>query len=175
MPNTNSYRLVIDVSALEEKKSVVAKSNGTGAGSGTAGKSDGADLQGTMSKVEKNAGKAVLGMVSYATASSFADRLITNELSVVELSTGAREYEQRLQFGYSVGKTAVNAAVALGVGIGTGTWPIVLAGLAVAGVGKLMEINQNTRRLNMSENLEDISIGFANTRAGVSGRRGQNQ
>ena len=93
MPNTNSYRLVIDVSALEEKKSVVAKSNGTGAGSGTAGKSDGADPLGSVSKVEKNAGKAVLGMVSYATASSFADRLITNELLVVELSTGAREYE----------------------------------------------------------------------------------
>ena len=174
MPNTNSYRLVVDVSALEEKKGVVAQGNGTGAGSGTAGQSA-ADPIGNDSVVGKNAGKAVVGMVSYATAASFADQLITNELSVVELSTGAREYEQRLQYGYSIGKTAVNAAVSLGVGIATGTWPVVLAGLAIAGVGKAISLGQEYRKLEMRENIEDIGIGFAQTRAGVSGRRSREQ
>ena len=166
MADEHTYTLIVDASGLEQEKSAVTPSGAT------ASRNTSSQGGGT---VGKNMEKAVVGMVSYATAASFADQLVTNELSVVELSTGAREYEQRLQYGYSLGKTAVNAAVSLGVGIATGTWPVVLAGLAVAGVGKAISLGQEYRKLEMRENIEDIGIGFAQKRAGVSGRRGSTQ
>lgn len=171
MPNTGNYHLYVHTSGGSAQKSPVAKNasgTGEGTGSANAGQSYG-------EKVGKNTEKALEGMVSYNLAASFADQLISYEVSTVELRTGAREYEQQLQFGYGLAKKGVSAAVSLGIGIATGTWPLVVAGLAVSGLKKVVEIGQNVRTLGMQENLEGVSINFANVRAGVSGRRGQNQ
>lgn len=170
MPNTGNYHLYIHSPVVSTQKSPVAK-NASGTGEGTGAKAE--DDYGE--KVGKNTEKALEGMVSYNLAASFADQLISYEVSTVELRTGAREYEQQLQFGYGLAKKGVSAAVSLGIGIATGTWPLVVAGLAVSGLKKVVEIGQNVRTLEMQENLEGVSINFANVRAGVSGRRGQNQ
>lgn len=170
MPNTGNYHLYIHSPVVSTQKSPVAKgANGTGNGTGSTEGEAGGGLG--LSRTER----ALKGMVTYAAVSSFADRLISNELSTVELRTGAREYEQQLQFGYGLAKKGVNAAVTLGIGIATGTWPVIMVGAVLAGATKMAEIGQNMRVLEMQENLEGISIQMANTRAGTSGRRGQNQ
>lgn len=54
------------------------------------------------------------------------------------------------------------------------------AGIAAAGVGlsylmKFIGWQQNSVRLDLEQNLENVSIGMANIRAGTAGRRSPNQ
>lgn len=116
-----------------------------------------------------------MGLVSYSSIAATADKLIGYEVSQVELRTGAREYEQKLQFGYSMAKKGVGIGAAVVGGIATGNLPAVAIGLVAAGINSVIKISQNANTLRTQESLENISIGMANVRAGTAGRRSPNQ
>ncbi len=137
--------------------------------------SDGSTKKTPEEKRAEGAMKAMRGMVSYASIRAFASNLISYEISQVELRTGAREYEQKLRFGYEAANKLLNIATATGVGFKTGG----AIGAAIGFLGSTfytaLGYMQNANTLRTQQNLEDISIGMANIRAGVSGRRGANQ
>ena len=114
-------------------------------------------------------------MVSFAAVRTFADRLISYEISQVSLRTGAREYEQKLQFGYDLLNKGLNVGMATAAGFAAGG--VVGAGVALIGstIYSLIGYAQNANTIATNKSLEDISIGMASERAGVSGRRGATQ
>lgn len=165
------YSITINIGNLPESDGATAKS----AKKTTAEEeSGGMGVAGAYSAIKK----ATLGIVSYATAKSFADQIIGFNISQVSLQTGANEYEQRLSMGYEIGNSVVGAGVSLLTGALVGG----PAGLAVAAVGvvlngahKLIQIQQRQQEIDTQADLENVSIGLARRRSGFTGSRSINQ
>ena len=159
----NEYRIVLELPAEDDSGGVVS---GGGAKRPT---------QTAEEKQAAGAERAVKGLVSFSAVRAFANNLISYEISQVELRTGAREYEQQLRFVYNTTNQLLNIGMATAAGAVAGG-PV---GAIAAFIGSTMYTAigymQNANTLRTKQNLEDISIGMANLRAGVSGRRGQNQ
>ncbi len=122
--------------------------------------------------------KAAKRMVTFAAVKSTADTLVNHRINTVSLRTGATEYEQRLSLQYNTASQIVGAGASLVIGGMTGgPAGIVIAamGIAVSGMHKAISIAQKEDTLRTQESLENISIGMATVRAGVSGRRSKNQ
>ena len=145
-----------------------------GSGSVVAGQTTAQKLTPAEQRAQ-GAAKAVKGMVSYASVRAFASNIISYEISQVSLRTGAKEYEQKLRFGYDVANKLLNVATATAVGAQMGG----IIGAAVGFVGSTVYTAigymQAANTLRTRENLENISIGMANLRAGASGRRSSKQ
>lgn len=160
--NNNRYEIIVKIGGGEEEGgSAVAGSSTEGtSGEHVVGGGEGRNLQ-----------RAAKKLFSYGTISSCVDRFATYHLSQVELSTGAKEYEQRLSSSYSVAKQVVDAGVAFGVGIATGNPVLAAIGLVTSVVGSVVSYAQSVSTLRKKETLENVSISMQNMRAGVSGRR----
>ena len=120
----------------------------------------------------ESAKSAVHKIVSRATAMAVADKLISYDISTVSLRTGAKEYEQKLQFGYSL---IQQTAVPLAVGAATGGLAGAAIGIAFSFVMQGIGWVQNAQTIRYNQELENISISMANTRAGVTGSRSNKQ
>ena len=118
---------------------------------------------------------AVKKIVSYATIKATADQVISGNLSMVELNTGSAEYEQRLQAGYNLGKQIWNAGEIFVLGGLAGGLPGAIAGLFISGVHMAISYSFRAATLAKEENLENVSIGLMNVRAGTAGRRSRDQ
>ena len=133
---------------------------------------EGGETKGYWAKSAESAKSAAQKIVSGATAIAVADKLISYEVNSVSLRTGATEYERKLQFGYSTFKQTV---LPLAIGAATGGLPGAVIGglfsLAMQGISW----TQNAQTIRYNQNLEDISIGMANIRAGVTGSRSNRQ
>lgn len=167
MNNKNKYDIYLHLDELSDNKSAVA---GAGSGSTDTDDSQGGGGDRVVNKLKK--------MVSFAAVKSTADRIASYKISQVTLKTGAAEYEERLSYIQTAVSQTVGAGAAL-VAAGMAGGP---AGLAVAGLGiatsavnKLISILQKNNTLQLQESLENVSIGMARVRAGVSGRRAKNQ
>lgn len=123
-------------------------------------------------KSADSAKAAAQKIVSVGTAASIADKLISYEVNSVSLRTGATEYEQKLQFGYS---TLKSTAVPLVVGAATGGLPGAAIGLVMGLAMQGIQWAQNARTMIFNQNLENVSIGMATVRAGVTGSRSDKQ
>lgn len=128
-----------------------------------------------MSKTSQGAMRAVKGMVSYGAVRAFANNLISYELSQVNLRTGAAEYEQKLQFGYEMANKAINIGTATITGAMAGGPVGAIVGLLGSTMYTLIGYAQNYNTIQTKQTLENISLGMASQRAGISGRRGANQ
>lgn len=124
---------------------------------------------------EQGAVNAVKGMVTFAAVRGFANNLIGYEISQVSLRTGAKEYEQKLQFAQNVGNQIINIGMATAIGASTGGAVGAVVGFLGSTVYTAISYAQNANTIATKKNLEDISIGMAGVRAGVSGRRGATQ
>lgn len=162
----NEYHLYIHADEVGEKKKVVA---------GEKNENKTSTPKSYGEKTADSAAKAVKSMVSYNTAKSFADNIISYELSQVNLRTGAAEYEQKLQFAQTAVNKFRDTAVSVGIGLATGNAPLAIFGAVTSLFGTLISYAQRANTLRTQENLENISIGMASRRAGVSGRRGEHQ
>ena len=168
MADSREYHIIVHFDGAEDKKSAVAGTGTGSTGTDTASGSGGSDKL-------VNAAKQ---MVSFAAVKSTADQLINYEISQVALETGATEYEQRLSYSYNVASQVVGAGASLVIGAATGGpvgFALAAVGIVTSGVQKLIGIAQKQRQLNTEQSLENISIGMATVRAGVTGRRSANQ
>lgn len=163
MAENNTYHLYVHFGSGDKKSAVSTANRSTN-------EQDAED-----GKTAAGAERALRGMVSYASVRAFANNLISYEISQVELRTGAREYEQKLRFGYDMFNKGLNIGTATFMGAATGG----VIGAAVGFIGSTMYTAlgylQSSNTLRTQQNLEDISINLANLRAGVSGRRGSRQ
>lgn len=156
-----------------DNRTPVAQSNteSGASSSGSTGSGDGA-------LTVKDAVRAAKKVVAYTGIKQIANSVISYEVSTVNLRTGAAEYQQKVQFAYSEGAQALSSVGSILMG-GIMGGPVG-AGIAAAGVGlsylmKFIGWGQNAQRLETEQNLESISLNFASIRAGVSGRRSNNQ
>lgn len=152
-----TYQIIIKLPGQGEQQSVVSGQKKT--------------TSSNTPKQTSKAEKTMMGIVSYSTISHFVDNLVTYDISQVELTTGAKEYEQKLQFHYGVAKKGLGIIVAGITGGLTG------AGIAALGTAIYSAISygQSMMAIERKQHLEDISIGMASIRAGISGRRSPNQ
>lgn len=146
----------------------VAENSSMAGGGETAGKSE-------SDNTAKGIQSAARKIVSYSAVKSTADQVISGRLNSVELSTGAKEYEERLNAGYNIGKQIWNAGEAILIGAATGGLAGAIAGLAISGVHSLISYQQRRATLAREEALENVSINLMNIRAGTDGRRGRTQ
>lgn len=160
----DGYHIYIHLGELTGESSVAGEQGG--------GETKERETSSKADKTAQSAYRAVKRMVSYASVRSVADKLLSYQIEQVELKTGAVEYEQRLSSSYNIGKQVLDAGVSLGVGIATGTWPLVVIGMVTQGINKLIEIGQTYQRLAREESLEGVSIRMQTVRAGATGRRG---
>lgn len=111
-------------------------------------------------------------IVSTGTVISVADNLISYDVGTISLRTGATEYEQKIQFAYSKVK---EFALPIALGVSTAGVPGAIVGgifsLAMQGISWA----QNTQTIAYKRQLENVSIGMASVRAGVTGSRSDRQ
>lgn len=163
MANKNEYiiRIKADGSSGSGKSPVTDPSGSTATDEGSGEKS-------YWAKSAESAKTAAQKIVSVGTAAAVADKLISYEISSVSLRTGATEYEQKLSYAYS---TIKSTALPLVMGAVTGGLPGALIGglfsLAMQGISWA----QNAQTINYNKQLENISMGMASMRAGVTGSR----
>lgn len=162
MPDTGKYVTTIIIKTEGGSKSPVSGSKKT-------------DEEKYREKWNNSLEKGLKGLVSYSAVSSTADNLITYEINQVELRTGAREMEQRMQTVYNFGKKALNTTVALGIGLATGNFPLVAIGAVTSVFNSAISIAQKQRTIDTQQTVENVSINMQNERAGVQGRRGTRQ
>lgn len=162
MPDTGNYVTTIIIKTDGGSKSPVSGSKKT-------------DEEKYQEKWNNSLEKGLKGLVSYSAVSSTADNLITYEINQVELRTGAREMEQRMQTVYNFGKKALNTTVALGIGLATGNFPLVAIGAVTSVFNSAISIAQKQRTIDTQQTVENVSINMQNERAGVQGRRGTTQ
>ncbi len=162
MPDTGKYVTTIIIKTEGGSKSPVSGSKKT-------------DEEKYREKWNNSLEKGLKGLVSYSAISSTADNLITYEINQVELRTGAREMEQRMQTVYNFGKKALNTTVALGIGLATGNFPLVAIGAVTSVFNSAISIAQKQRTIDTQQTVENVSINMQNERAGVQGRRGTTQ
>lgn len=165
MSSNNTYHIYVHGDG-ENNPSVV---------SGGGGNVTGTEQAQQPSKTEQGAVNAVKGMVSFAAVRGFANNLISYEISQVSLRTGAREYEQKLQFAQQVGNQVLNIGLATAGGFAAGGAVGALVGFLGSTIYTAISYAQNANTIETKQNLENISIGMASVRAGVSGRRGATQ
>ena len=165
MSSNNTYHIYVHGDG-ENKPSVV---------SGGGGNVTGTEQAQQPSKTEQGAVNAVKGMVSFAAVRGFANNLISYEISQVSLRTGAKEYEQKLQFAQQVGNQGINIGLATAGGFAAGGPIGALVGFVGSTLYTAISYAQNANTIETKQNLENISIGMASVRAGVSGRRSSTQ
>ena len=156
MVNSSLPPIVIDLSSGGKKKAVAQNNAPT---------SDSSQSAGT------NIEKAMKNLVSYGAIKHTADKIVSYQIGTVELRTGAREYEQKLQFGYQVGGKLLNTAVMIGGAAATGNLPLAVIGVATSAMSTGLDIWQKQNTININENREDIAIAMQMNRAGNLGRR----
>lgn len=133
------------------KDPVASPSGGKSASSSPDQSSDG--LNGVQNALKR--------LISFGTVRHFATKVAQNNVSTVEMRTGAREYEQKLQFGMQTLNTAVDIGMAFVVNPALGALSLVMRT-----VDSIMNYTQRVRELKIAENREDISLGLARLRAG---------
>lgn len=156
----DGYHIYIHLDELAEESSVAG---------------GGGDARSQKSYSEKSAQsvqKAVKGIVSYSSAKSTADKIISYEIGHVGLQTGAREYEQRLEQGYSIAKQVWSVGESIVIGAATGNLPLALAMIAVSGIQFGISAAQKYQTIRTEKALEDTSLGMSRIRAGIAGSRG---
>lgn len=168
MPSDNEYIIHVVNDDGDNSGPVTPASAGAtqdNAGDGLSGKPN-------WSKSADAAKSAAKKIVSTATVASVADTLISYQINTVSLRTGAREYEQRLQFGYSTFKQ-ISTSIIGGAMVGG---PVGAAAGLFLGVG-LQAINwvQNGATIQLNRQLENISLGMASERAGYNNSRSEKQ
>ena len=159
MPITNTYHLYVDVTGLHESESAVA-----GEKSSSSGESQESQFEQAVSKKAKN-------LITYATLVGTAQKIVTNEVSLMKTKTGALEYEQKIQATRKFTNPIVSA-----VGVGLATGNVYMAGFTLLAeyVSLGIDIMQTQRRLGIEETVEDIGQSFQSRRIGVNSRRNNN-
>lgn len=166
MLNASELKITINIADLEQTSKTTAQST-TPTQSADASEPT-QDSGGAQAK------RLVKRIVSYKTAEHFVDRAVSYGISTITLRTGAREYEERLNFVYSEGKHLVDsgAAIVTGAKVGGPMGAAVAAvGVALSYINKAIGWAQNANRLRIQQAREDISIRMASVRAGSLGRR----
>lgn len=108
---------------------------------------------------------------AYGIAKSAMSKIVTHTINTVSLRTGQTEYQQRLQFQYEIASRGFNILESVVVGAMVGNAPGAILGAATSLGSALHDLYNRSDTLRISRNLENISIGLADIRAGARADR----
>lgn len=108
------------------------------------------------------------------------NQIASNRISVVSLSTGAKEQQERLSFAYSMAQQISNATMSIAMGAAFGGAPGAIIGLVTSAASSALNYGFKTRELQMQQDIENVELKYSNIRAGgmvasYSGSRRHNQ
>lgn len=115
------------------------------------------------------------GLVAYGKVKPWVNRVISHEVSMVELRTGSRELQERSNFTYQIINDGVNMAESIGASllISGGNPLVALATAGLTVVGKLVNYAQNQNRINTERTVENVGLRQNLIRAGARGSRSE--
>ncbi len=161
---SSNYSITINYTTNKSNKSPVA-------GSTTSAKTTANASAPSSTPDTSDSGRAALGrmLAVGGLAVRFTDKVISHEISVVSLKTGASEQQERLSFAYSVGKQVggIIISTAIGAAVGGGL-PGALIGLATSITATAMSYGQKIAEIDLQHDIEDVGLRYMNMRAGGS-------
>lgn len=107
--------------------------------------------------------KALVAVDRYA--EPFINAAIQQHVSTIELRTGASEHQQRVEQTLGLAKQAVGISTTLITGFATMN-PLLIVGGLVSAATAVINYNNKAKKLQMAQNLENISLRGMNVRAG---------
>lgn len=116
-------------------------------------------------------------IAGYHFAKRAGDMVLSHIVGTVQLRTGQIMLQERAQFAYNAAKGAFDIVEgAIAGAVTTGSPYGALAGAAISGVFKVVNLGLEQSRLNMSRTVETVGLRQAHIRAGAGGNRiGRNQ
>lgn len=151
--STNTYRIVLE-NSTQSKNSPVA------------------NLSSSLSEPKYTTGQlrtqtALKAIVAYDKyVAPFVEQAIQYQVSTIELRTGARELQQRVEFGLSITKSAVGIVSSVATGYAMGNLPgAVIAGIISIGTTAMNYANRE-RTIRTQGSLESITQQGYALRAG---------
>lgn len=158
MPNTNEYHLYIhlDDEGGVNKSPVANKEQSSDGGNADS---------------DEGIKKLVGGVAVYKTMKSFATQMISYTVGTIELRSGTKEYQQKMQFLYDVGMGIFNVVEGAILGGKVGGAPGAVIGAVVGMASTAISYAQNQNTIYLNQAIENVSILQNNVRAGTANRR----
>ncbi len=160
---------------MDREYQIVVKNEGVkSTRSPIAGDTTDSDTEKGKGLLSKNAAKAFMGgMVAYRTVKTFANQIVSHEISMVQLHTGSNEQQERANFTRDMISKGVGILeTGLMAGLVTGNVLGFVAGVAMGATSTVISYAQNQDRINTQRTLENQSIQMNYIRAGARGSRG---
>lgn len=156
-----TYEIIIKNETAEDKKSPIADSSSAPSVQNTSPGSSG------TANFTSAASKAAGAYFAFKKiVAPFVNQSIQHGISTISLRTGQNEQQQRIQFAYDMGKQAFSILESVAVGAATGGVAGAVAGAVMGIATTIYSVAQAQDTINMKGNLEDISRGLINARAG---------
>ena len=151
--NSNSTIIIRIENGAKTKKSPIANS------------SDKSEHKYTTGQLRaQSASKALVAYDKFV--APFIETAIHQQVSTIELRTGASELQQRIEFGLGVAKQAGGLVTSVLAGFAVGNLPGAIIGGLISGITTVINYANKVRTLRLEENLESITLRGLNTRAG---------
>ena len=115
------------------------------------------------------------GLVAYKKIKPWVNKIASFEISQVELRTGAREQQQKIEFGYQIANEVVGIAESAAMGFIVGNVPGAIIGTVLSIGQNLLSIAQRQNSINTRKSIENTSIQMNYIRAGTGGSRRTNE
>lgn len=87
-------------------------------------------------------------------------------ISTVSMRTGRREEQQRQQFAYDTARRIYGLSESVAIGAAVGGLPGALVSVALTLANSALSIAYAQKRINLAENLDNVTLGMLNVRAG---------
>ena len=166
----NSYYIKIELPKEMQENAMAGAGNTVSGGNSGEKNSFGGVAEAVVNKAKQ--------MVSFSAVKSTAEQIANYRISTISLQSGATEYEERVNATYNAISQGVGALGSLVMGwISAGPAGVVVAAMDIVanGIQTAINIAQKEKVFRMQESVEGVSIGMQNVRAGIAGRRGNNQ
>lgn len=123
---------------------------------------------GTANKAFRGAAAGIVAAVS--TVKPYVDKIVSSKVSTVALKTGSQELEEHLSYKVNVGQKIAGFGMSVLAGAAAGGVVGAIGAALVSGITTLvsfgMERAAAQEKLDTERTIENIGLGFMNTRAG---------
>ena len=126
----------------------------------------------SSSSKKKDGNALTASLVAWQKVKPFVNTVVSHEINMVQVETGATEYTQKLQFAQQVAGSAIGTVESMLMGLAVGGLPGALVGLATDLIAKSVNIAIKQDEINRLSVSEQKSINLNVIRSGTFGSRG---
>ena len=159
--SANEYVIILKNEKLERKKKAVAGDN-TNTDSAVA-----------KNKDDKEPSLLKTSLVAWNKVKPFVNQVVSHEINMVRVETGASEYSQKLQFAQQVAGSVLGTVESVLMGLAVGGVGGALVGLVTDVTAKTVDLAMRQDELNRSKIQEQRHLNLNVVRTGTMGSRGK--